>query len=198
VTKILRVRNLAQKVLWEQELSGQISDGRWENSSPHSHWEPWCDATIVVDPEHVGRNFYARRESYNFSSKELLDIVGDRMLRYVQVLTGDASYDMARMRADLNDLKKVIKEHVADSVPVPPQPTEYRAALRLDGYAQVYTTFVPLANDNLAVKQLAKREREQRDYRIKRLEEKRDELKAQLAKVEDDLAREVDAAGMLV
>ena len=30
----LVVRNAAQKILWDDELTGQISDGRWENWYP--------------------------------------------------------------------------------------------------------------------------------------------------------------------
>lgn len=188
MTNILRVRNLAQKVLWEQELSGQISDGHWENATPNDHWQPWCNAKVVVDPERPGRNFWARRESYNFSDKRLLDVVGERMLQAVRVLTGDASYDMAQMRKDLNDLKVIIKQHTYNDVPLPKQPKEYKAALHLDGYPQVYTAYVPLEDDPRAVELLAKREAESRAYRVKQLEKKRAELQEQLAKVEADIA----------
>lgn len=102
----LVVRNKAQKILFDEELSGQISDGQWENSTPHGHWEPWCDAEVVVG-ENVGRTFYARRDSYNFLNKELLEIVGDRMVEAVQKEI--PSYTEEDMRADLKDLKAIIK-----------------------------------------------------------------------------------------
>lgn len=190
MANILRVRNLAQKVLWEEELSGQISDGHWENASPHDHWEAWCRAKVVVDPEHVGRNFYARRESYNFSAKELLDVVGDRMLEAVRVCTGNADYSMADMRADLNDLKKVIKEHVSDMTSLPPQPRTWTPKLMLDGYPHEVTTYVPVDDDPRAVEILAKREEESRMYRRKRLEEKLEAARAEVAKLEAQLAAE--------
>lgn len=81
----LNVRNVRQKILFEHELSGQISDGKWENSRPHSHWIPWCDASVVVDPKNVGRNFQPDRDSYNFNDADLIDIIGDRMLAYVRI-----------------------------------------------------------------------------------------------------------------
>ena len=34
---ILRFENDDQVVLWVHELMGQISDGKWENASPHGH-----------------------------------------------------------------------------------------------------------------------------------------------------------------
>lgn len=81
----LRVRTEAQKVLWDEELRGQISDGMWENSSPQDHYKQWCAAEIVVDPANVGRDFWVRRMGYRFNDKELLEVIGERMLRSVRV-----------------------------------------------------------------------------------------------------------------
>lgn len=83
----LVVRNLAQRVLFEEELKGQLSDGHWENSLPSDHWEQWCAADVVVAKagEPVGRDFHVRRESYGFTRRELLDVVAYRMLHYVRV-----------------------------------------------------------------------------------------------------------------
>lgn len=122
MTKVLRVRNAAQKAMWDEELSGQISDGRWENSRPDGHWVPWCEATVVVDPEHVGRDFDVRRDGYCFTEKELLSIVGERMLGYVRAATGDASYSDKDMLRDLRDLRKILKLRVPPGLPVPAAP----------------------------------------------------------------------------
>lgn len=147
MTNILRVRNLAQKVLWDQELSGQISDGQWENATPWDHWKPWCDAEVVVDPEHVGRNFHARRQSYMFNAKDLLEVVGERMLEAVRIATGDATYDAKRMNNDLADLRKIIKEWVADSVPIPAQP----ASVSLPEYYYDNGTHKPHFGSSVAI-----------------------------------------------
>lgn len=80
--KRFTVRNIAQLAAFELELCGQISDGCWENV-PGDHWQNWCDAEVVVG-ENVGRNFYAQR-SYNFARKDLLDVVGQRMLWIVKI-----------------------------------------------------------------------------------------------------------------
>lgn len=91
----LAVRNAAQRALFEHELKGQLSDGNWENAKPYDHWEPWCAADVVVDPDNLGRDFYAQRSSYDFGGKRLLSVVGDRMLRYARfaLAYGDLSYE---------------------------------------------------------------------------------------------------------
>lgn len=78
----LAFRNHIQAALFEVELKGQISDGAWENSRPHDHYKAWCNAKVIVEPTNLGKDFYAQRERYNFSSKDLLDVIGNRMLSY--------------------------------------------------------------------------------------------------------------------
>lgn len=102
----LTVRNEAQRILFTEELAGQISDGMWENTRPNDHWEVWCRAEVVVGPN-VGRDFYARKDNYNLNSSALLDCVGDRMLESVQAI--NPSYTMRDMILDLRDLKKIMK-----------------------------------------------------------------------------------------
>lgn len=76
----LTVRNMVQRVLFVNELKGQISDGHWENARPVQHWIPWCYANVIVDPQKVGRDFWCNKSNYNFTDPLLLDAVGDRML----------------------------------------------------------------------------------------------------------------------
>ncbi len=106
-------RNLAQAVLYEQELKGQISDGNWENASPEHHWHRMCDAQSEVstmeDGSDLGPNFSPVRR-YNFADKELLEVVGDRMLEYVRcTVPGAAEYTADDMRKDLRDMKKIMR-----------------------------------------------------------------------------------------
>jgi predicted DNA-binding WGR domain protein len=108
----LRVNTMAQKILFNDELMGQISDGMWENTGGEG-WKDWADATVIVDPKHVGRNFFARKDNYLLNSKALLDIVGDRMVENVQE-KHDPSYDEKRMAADLKDLRKIFKTQRSD------------------------------------------------------------------------------------
>ena len=79
-------RNKVQAVLWKHEITGQISDGRWENSGPRDHYEDWCNAEVEVGPD-VGIDFYPRRDSYGLTDAKLLDIIGERMLRYARIAT---------------------------------------------------------------------------------------------------------------
>jgi hypothetical protein len=86
--KILRVENKAQKILFDLELSGQISDGHWENAKPMSHHMAFRDSEVVVAQpgEAPGINFYLRRR-YDFANGDLLECVGQRMLAYVRLGT---------------------------------------------------------------------------------------------------------------
>lgn len=88
----------AQLLLWTSELRGQISDGHWENSRPHDHFRPWCDAKVIVDPQNLGRDFYAPKENYNFTSPDLLtnEVVEGRM-RYRLALLEQQPDAVARL-----------------------------------------------------------------------------------------------------
>ncbi len=77
-------RTEIQKLLFTNELSGQISDGQWENTRPHDHWENWCNAEILVG-DNVGRDFSTIKDNYNLNSKDLLDVVGQRMINMIKV-----------------------------------------------------------------------------------------------------------------
>lgn len=140
--KQLVVRNLAQKVLFMEELQGQISDGMWENARPFEHWKVWCDSEleVIVNANNVGRNFSAIKSNYNLNSSELLECVGDRMVLNVRAykmfnmpfeqLSGEDQkkvrddekvYTMTNMRYDLQDLRKILgtyrHEEVAEVLP---------------------------------------------------------------------------------
>jgi len=75
----LTLKNYVQKVLFDVEISGQLSDGQWENAYPYDHWKPWCNAEIVVG-ENIGRNFYTPKDNYGLTSTQLLDVIGERMV----------------------------------------------------------------------------------------------------------------------
>lgn len=101
------VRNEAQRIMFTDELSGQISDGMWENLGVRDHYIPWTRAKVIVNPDNVGHTFYAPYDAYDFVNKDLLEIVGDRMLAKVQETIPD--YTRERMLTDLRDLKKIKK-----------------------------------------------------------------------------------------
>ena len=80
-------RNQNQVTLWNNELLGQLSDGCWENAKPLDHWIIWhnCDAK-VAEGVSVGRDFsYCGKQNYNFTDKDLLNVVGQRMIQSVRL-----------------------------------------------------------------------------------------------------------------
>lgn len=102
----LRVANMAQKILLEEELMGQISDGMWENSGGEA-WQSWTSANVIVDPRNLGRNFGTDKDNYLLTSKELRDAVGDRMLEEVRKF--EPTYTEQQMLIDLRELRKIFK-----------------------------------------------------------------------------------------
>lgn len=78
----LYLRNVEQVAIFKFEICGQLSDGHWENSRPHNHWQDWGRCEVRVAPEGVkpSRNFYVIRDVYGLTSKALLDCVGGRMI----------------------------------------------------------------------------------------------------------------------
>jgi len=92
--------NQIQVALFKNELSGQISDGMWENIRPFDHYKVWCRAGVGVDTSNVGVNFHAMKNNYNFTSQDLLSIIGDRMLNIANMTENGISLGDSR---DFND-----------------------------------------------------------------------------------------------
>lgn len=101
--------NQQQKILWDKEMSGQVSDGMWENASPFNHWERPCQAESLVAKEgqEAGLNFFPRK-SYGFNNAELLSIVGDRALAEVQFYF--PNYTWRDMQLDLRAMGRLFRE----------------------------------------------------------------------------------------
>ena len=83
---VFHFRTQALADLWEHELLGQISDGKWENTSG-TGWEFWANIPIQVggSTQITGSVPSASvRRNFNFAAKDLIDIVGDDWLSTVQ------------------------------------------------------------------------------------------------------------------
>lgn len=107
-------RNNNQKILYEQELSGQISDGKWENSRPFNHWNIMTSAKIEVG-SNVGTNFRPRRK-YNFADKSLLEAVAYRMLFHVKaynVLGFSPAFDVLS-ESELKEVYQTYSKYVRE------------------------------------------------------------------------------------
>lgn len=98
----INFRNPVQAALFICELSGQISDGHWENTRPYQHWEVWCDANVNVNPVNVGVNFWAQKNNYNFNNSDLLDVVGERMLNIANMAENNIPLEAIREFNDWN------------------------------------------------------------------------------------------------
>jgi len=93
MTNTLNFRNSVQVALFVHELSGQISDGMWENSIPHNHWKWLIDLKLEVNPDSLGPNFKISRK-YNFANSELIGIIGDRMCNIANLKENGVSDEM--------------------------------------------------------------------------------------------------------
>lgn len=76
-------RTAEQAAIFDLELTGQFSDGHWENLRG-DHWIPWCKAKVAVG-ENVGRDFKVTKDNYNVAARELLEDVGERMKGYARI-----------------------------------------------------------------------------------------------------------------
>lgn len=80
----LVVANMEQKLMFLVEFEGQISDGMWENSGPRDHYQDWAlrweNIDVAEEKGCIGRNFWVRKDNYSLASKELLDVIGERLL----------------------------------------------------------------------------------------------------------------------
>jgi hypothetical protein len=76
---------ITQAAIFELEMKGQISDGKWENDAG-SNWPIWCDAKVKIsdDEDDLGRDFRVSK-NLGFGSKSLFEIVGDRMTHYARM-----------------------------------------------------------------------------------------------------------------
>ena len=95
-----------QAALFDNELTGQISDGCWENSKPHDHWIRPCKAEVAIDAQNprveiVGHEYFKR--SYNFANPMLIDVVGDRMKNIVMLAKAGYSKEIISTFDDIYD-----------------------------------------------------------------------------------------------
>jgi len=73
------LQSQTQKAIWLEEITGQLSDGTWENATPRDHWKFWCQLDVLVDdhaPPHVefGKADFYRPSSRRYNLLSLLNI----------------------------------------------------------------------------------------------------------------------------
>ena len=72
----LSVNNMSQACLFEMEVSGQISDGKWENSRPYNHWEWVCNTEMVISNKNsYSGHFHAKKYGIKNLFTEFMKLV---------------------------------------------------------------------------------------------------------------------------
>jgi hypothetical protein len=66
--------------LWDWEITGQLSDGAWENSKPDDHYKFWCELESRIGQPEVQSSGWPKKLGYNLAG--LIEYVGDRMVKY--------------------------------------------------------------------------------------------------------------------
>jgi hypothetical protein len=102
-------RKKSLKDLWDKEISGQLSDGMWENSWRGQHfndytWWNSLKTEVGSSTKLVGREWNIQAKT-GFS--RLIEYVGDEMLEIVRKTEPDAT--MATVRKYLNEISKAIR-----------------------------------------------------------------------------------------
>ena len=77
---------LSALAIWTCEITGQISDGMWENSGPQNHYVFWCHLNCKFDSTSVPKvvtnvtndTMWCKKTGYNLAG--LYEYVGGRML----------------------------------------------------------------------------------------------------------------------
>lgn len=100
-------RNPTQKMLWDKFITGQLSDGKWENSS-RGNWRFFNSLKSGVDasnPRVTAKT--SGNVVFNFAAKDLLDAIGDEMLEAGRNI--NPSYTMKMLTNDLKDMSDLVK-----------------------------------------------------------------------------------------
>lgn len=82
MTDTLHFKTVAAANLFTNEITGQLSDGNWENAKPLDHWQYWCHAQVVVDGQ-VGHVGTPKRTSYGLNV--LKRYIKDDMLSAIKI-----------------------------------------------------------------------------------------------------------------
>ena len=85
-TRTLTLENEDQVLLYRQELTGQFSDGHWENNHGKA-WRTWSSHDLVVTTgKIIGHDFEPEvKARYQLADIDLLLTVGERMIQMVHI-----------------------------------------------------------------------------------------------------------------
>lgn len=124
----LHFKTLEAALLFELELKGQISDGKWENVCKYPlDWMFWNLARkLIIDGTagYANEYSYPTKNNFDFTSKDLIECVGDRMLNIINNVDKARKYvvnntlDLKRMRNECD-----IAKEFEDDAPTNPKYT---------------------------------------------------------------------------
>lgn len=105
---IFTFKNETQRDLWEHELTGQISDGMWENTL-NTGWTYWCNVKSEIGTETKlnGQHPYMNIK-FNFGFTRLIKYVLEDMLEIGQKY--NPNYTEKDLRKDLREISAAMKK----------------------------------------------------------------------------------------
>lgn len=82
----ITLKTAAAASLFQHEIKGQMSDGRWENTRPYDHWRWWSNLNVVAGDVNVvtSDQFYLCRKA-GYGLNALVKYVGDRMAAVIRL-----------------------------------------------------------------------------------------------------------------
>ena len=99
------------KALWDEELSGQMSDGAWENS-PGAEWL-WKDtSTVLGETNEVRVEWISTPRKRNFNIYRELEVVDDRMLDIIQKFNSE--YTIKDLKQMCKTIQEMFKNPIVD------------------------------------------------------------------------------------
>lgn len=88
-------------IIWVKEITGQMSDGWWENSqlSRTNAWELWSSAKIEIHPGQAYTTVYVPAYGVTILARE--PALANRMISYVRESLELRNYDVSDLKKDL-------------------------------------------------------------------------------------------------
>jgi hypothetical protein len=119
-THTLALRNPVQVVLFNEVVKPALKRGKWKNTAPQGHAEPWMDVEVVpVDKENeLGVDFEPPRADYNLLNKEFVEEIGKRAIQKVKLSTGEA-LTLRELRRELKDMMFIMRTPIGEPLVTP-------------------------------------------------------------------------------
>ena len=112
-TGTMYLPTLSALTIWNEEITGQLSDGMWENTRPREHYKFWQRLDVVhesqctphVRKSDVNYSCWCVKNNYNLTALISHELVCERMIASVQ----DSLYTVKNLRIDLLSIKTAMR-----------------------------------------------------------------------------------------